>query len=466
MSTVVLTAYSIAYPNISNDIRVDISTQAAPSVIIATQTDTASGHPARIWSFPGLPRTNLIYNMNEIDSLGTPVRNLAYFDVFPDAVGSILVRDDEQITVDVTPGLVAGATSFTFDGTGGTPDYRGWTIVPARLGYDLLADGIEYSWSAITGRLDLLQAGDVFIHDEIFNIHFNPQNVTAGGSVSNFYDYPVFVKTADYTLQPSDFGGIVVLDPSANYMELTLCSPLSTPDGRPVKIQMKPSATMKCCKIINSYTLNYSGALFLAPGEEISIYSVSGEFFVFSESGNMKTVGSIVFSEKATMNNAIRLNGQTIDKYQFARLYDYVLSLLSGQRVSFDSWTSGNNKYKFSLADSANISNADKFKVPDRRDLYIRSEGVTFTASTYLQMMIQAHKHATGIGEFSGITPPFGGAGFTNKVGLGKNDNDNDWWYTNDGSNLLGSLNPVNAAGVIGTETRPNSIVSNMFILI
>jgi hypothetical protein len=45
--------------------------------------------------------------------------------VVPSNIDSLLIRATEQIEVGVTAGLVAGATSATFDGTSGKPDYQG-----------------------------------------------------------------------------------------------------------------------------------------------------------------------------------------------------------------------------------------------------------------------------------------------------------------------------------------------------
>jgi len=115
MSTVVLNLYSIAYPTILNSIRVDIATQANPLAVVVSETDSVVGHPARIWTFPGLPRTNYQVRMNEIDALGNPINNLAFFDVVPNSVG-MLVRADEQLKVGVTPGLIAGNNAIRFDG--------------------------------------------------------------------------------------------------------------------------------------------------------------------------------------------------------------------------------------------------------------------------------------------------------------------------------------------------------------
>lgn len=123
MSTLVLNAYSSAYPDITNRIRASIFLQSDPLAIIASQIDSTIGHPIRIWSFPGLPRNNYGFSLDEIDGSDNPINNLAYFDVVPGEVDGELIRNDEQVMVDTTPGLVAGNTSAVFDGSlvsGGT----------------------------------------------------------------------------------------------------------------------------------------------------------------------------------------------------------------------------------------------------------------------------------------------------------------------------------------------------------
>lgn len=123
MSTLVLNAYSSAYPDITNRIRASIFLQSDPLAIIASQIDSTIGHPIRIWSFPGLPRNNYGFSLDEIDGDDNPITNLAYFDIVPGEVDGKLIRDDEQIIVDTTPGLTAGNTSAVFDGSlvsGGT----------------------------------------------------------------------------------------------------------------------------------------------------------------------------------------------------------------------------------------------------------------------------------------------------------------------------------------------------------
>lgn len=83
------------------------------------------------------------------------------------------VRYDEQIKVGTTTGLVAGTSSFTFDGTGGKPNYLNYEIVPSELnGRGILILNVDYSWDYVTGHFQLLQAGDAFQQNQYYNIHF------------------------------------------------------------------------------------------------------------------------------------------------------------------------------------------------------------------------------------------------------------------------------------------------------
>ena len=115
MPTVVLDAYSKAYPSITNRIRASVFLETDPFALVASIIDTTVGHPARVWHFPGLPRANYGFSLDEIDSGGAVVANLALFSVVPSQIDGTLVRDDEQIKVGTTPGFDSGLNSVFFD---------------------------------------------------------------------------------------------------------------------------------------------------------------------------------------------------------------------------------------------------------------------------------------------------------------------------------------------------------------
>lgn len=91
---------------------------------------------------------------------------------------SLIVKNDEQIKVGTTPGLIAGESSFTFDGTLGKPDYRHYEIVISELtGRGIMVKDLDYTWNSTTGRFDLLvynEFPDVFTLGTYYNVHFQP----------------------------------------------------------------------------------------------------------------------------------------------------------------------------------------------------------------------------------------------------------------------------------------------------
>jgi len=88
---------------------------------------------------------------------------------------ALIVRNDEQIKVGTTIGLLTGSSSFTFDGTDGKPDYRQTEIVPSELnGRGILIKDTDYSWDVVTGEFNLLLLGDIFPINQVYNIHFQP----------------------------------------------------------------------------------------------------------------------------------------------------------------------------------------------------------------------------------------------------------------------------------------------------
>lgn len=384
MATVVINAQTSAYPSISNRTRVDISTQLDPTAIVASQTDTTVGHPIKNWSFPGLPRTNYIFSFVEIDGSGNPLTQLALFNVVPSGLGTILTRDPEQIEVGTTVGLVAGTTGFTFDGTGGKPDYRGWEInVEEYAGVNTLIKNVDYSWNSVTGEFLLLTSGAVLADNQWYTITFDPIASTAPSSALSVFDFATRIITADETLTADDFGKKLILEPAGNYMEITL-PPLSTViSGRRLMVETTSGLLFGCVKFIldgaDSLSFMY-GSFYMMFNESAAIYKLNrggglSEYRVDSLFGNWGKVGQIVSDDATSIFNKVLLNGQQLDNEQFARHYnEFVLNLPISQRVSYDNWST--NKTFYSLADSADPANAGKYFVPDRRGIYERNASV------------------------------------------------------------------------------------------
>jgi hypothetical protein len=84
--------------------------------------------------------------------------------------GGYVYKAPQYLTAGVTIGLTPGATTATFDGTGGKDDWRGWIPVLTRTG--IMRPGVDYSWDTTTGQLALLKPNDKFGNAEDFFVAF------------------------------------------------------------------------------------------------------------------------------------------------------------------------------------------------------------------------------------------------------------------------------------------------------
>lgn len=381
MSTVVLNAFSKAYPSITNRIRASLFYQNDLSAPIATIIDTTSGHPARTWSFAGLPRNNYCFSLDEINGGGVPVNNLALFDVVPGEIDGELTRDDEQIKVGVTPGFNAGLNYVVFDGTGGKPDYIGWTIVPSELtGRGILVLGLDYSWDSDTATFILLQTGDVLQVNTNWNIHFDCKESLAGNSYPTITDFQINLITNDTTIDSTYFGKKLIVEPESIYIEVTLPDITTVPQGRKLMVELG-GTTMTCTRFVpdGSDTINWiRGNLYALPNESFSLYRFQrsegvDEWRVCEADGAFREVGHSVGDDEVSADtiNLQLLDGSELEATQYARLYnEVVLNLPLSQVVEYADWTTGNNKYLYS---KKSYGLGGVFHVPDRRDKYERN---------------------------------------------------------------------------------------------
>lgn len=486
MATVVIDVYSKAFPDITNRIRAAVFLETDLLAPIATLIDTTAGHPIRLWHFPGLPRANYAFSLDEINGSGDPINNLALFDLVPPAIGNLLSRMDEQIKVGTTTGFDAGLQVVVFDGTGGKPDYLGWDIVPSELtGRGILALDLDYTWNKDTGTFTLLQVGDVLTLNTIYNIHFNPQADTTGGSVPTVLDFSTRLITATGNIEVSDFGNNIIFEPAGNYIEATLPDITTVAQGRVLRIEMISivGSGVKCVRVLpnDSDTINWlRGNIWMMNCESLEIYryrrpDLSNEWRVRLPDGNFKTVGNSVGIDQiqSGVYCSQLLDGSSRDKFQYARVYnEIVLNLPNTQRVNYDDWSTGNNKYLWSLANSSDPDFVNQFHFPDRRDLYERNNNAG-KSGDYLRMMIEEHAHQAGIQD--GVSGGVGGYGrntgqsgiafglFAVSSGTTRVGTSGVLRHVN--SNQMSDLR-ADATSISGSETRPESYLINKYILI
>jgi len=477
MATLTLNAQSSAYPQIINRIEATIYNEADPLAVVASIIDSTSGHPSRYWNFLGLPRANYNFQLNEIDGDGNPINNLASFDVVPGNIDGTLTRKSEFLKVDTTPGLVSGTNTFVFDGTGTPvkPNYIGWTFDLFEVGgrAPLVLDE-DYTYDETTGTFILIQANDKFQPNQDYCVIFNPIDNPMGGSLPTVIDFSCKLITADYTVVVADFGAKIIVEPASSTLTITLPDITTVVTGRVLMIEVGnpvPAApsdeAMKCVSVVKTGTdvINFlRGNIYILPNEFLTIYKFKRadnvyEWRVFNYDGNFKTVGREVGLDDTSSWNVIAADGSILLNTQYGRLYnEYVLNLPIGQVCDYDSWSTGNNKYLFSLANSSDPSNVNKFRVPDRRGLFQKNTSSTGASGDYQLDALKAHDHTThGAGAIPGI-PSF----FSRQTG-------NRRYSGGGGDSFGGSTNPdatMRTSSDGDTETRPKNVSVNRYFYV
>jgi len=393
--------------------------------------------------------------MEEIDTSDNPVTTLAKFDVVPGELDSeILFRADEQIKVGTTPGLVATTNTFTFDGTSGKPNYIGWDIVPSELtGRGILVRGLDYSWNKDTAVFTLLVTDDVFEDASWYNIHFIQISNPAGDSYPVITDFTINLITASTTLTASHFAKKLIVEPAANYVQVTLPSIITVPQGRRLMVEVSGDH-IACVKfaVFGSDVINYlNGEIYAMPGESFSIYryirSGISEWRLCDVDANFRFCGQIVSDDliPGTVYNKQKLDGTIGDVLTHARIYnEVVLRLPISQAVDYDVWATGLNRFYYSFA---NVGG--QFHFPDRRDLWERATSITNKAGDYIPSAVGPHDHGlpsvhnesgTGLHVASGSNAPAEGP--------------------------CSDRTQVNSGTGSGTETTVRSYLTNKYVML
>lgn len=399
MSTVALEIWTGAYPAIANDITIKVYRQDDDLAVVDEDTHVAP-HPLDTWLFPGLDRTNYVFRIFETIA-GVVQQQLGEdMNVIPAGTGNVTFRVTEQIEADVTVGVVSGVNTFTLDGTGGSEDWRGWDFDTIdRIGQGPMKRNVDYSWNPATAVFTLLGAGDLIGPNEWFNVQFADQITEGSDSVPNTvprFSTPKII-TANYNINAgSDFGGLLIIRPAGNYLELTLPDIATVVAGKMLDVEMDWAAAANCAKLKTQagQTIAWlQGArpdLYACRNENFSIFKFidpagpTSMWRVWKPFGNFLTVGNSIWSdaEEGDVFNQILFDGASLDIFQYARLYnDHVLQLDPTKTCNFDDWATGNNKKKFSLANGSG-ADANKFHVPDRRGMTDKnSDGIVLNGA-------------------------------------------------------------------------------------
>lgn len=434
----------------TNHIKVALYKATDPLAEYASQT-LPGPLGEQIWNFPGLDRVNYIVKVLEVDGTGTTLSQLDSFTIVPDNK-QYKFKDAFTIIVDTTPGVVSGTSSFTFDGTGGTDDWRGWVPHFERIGQGTLKENVDYTWDKVTGTFTLINAGDTFQNGEYFFTTFDVLVSDYSGGIpvigGELFKTRITVENT-YSVLAEDFGKMMLLRGSTNYFEVTLPDIDTVVENRLLFIE-STRGSHKAVKIISSDTgaidwLEGARTSFvIKPNETIAIYkekfdNVTSYWRIFNPQGNWFRVGEMISEDSSSsmVFNKLELNGQVVNNKDEARLYnDHILKLPGSQVVDYASWSSGNNKYKFSYADGSG-----NFHVPDLRNIFERvTDGVRLPGD-YQADMVGPHQH---------------------KLNVAPNGNSGGGLVYTRGGTSIGDISTLNNTG---TETRPINRAVKKYIL-
>lgn len=442
------------------------------STIVTAQSFPPT-HNLRTVHFPGLERTNYRFRLLEVlpDDM-TIVREILYTDFVPGASSPIFYVPKE-IQVGVTAGLVAAATTFVFDGTGGTEDWRGRNIKVERVGQGTMQNSVQYSWDNVMGTFTLLQSGDTFQPNELFVVEFDLVlgNAESVAPVSAFSG--VMIITGATTLVAGDIGKKIIIKGATSAFDVTLPALSGCTQNVPTYIE-SGIGSHKCVRFLTAggdvidWLKGSRTDLKIGMCESFAIYknidASVAKWRIHDADGNFRTVGRFMstFAGEAQEFNTLECDGRLVSVADYRRLYeDYVLLLDPSLTCAYADHGTGNNKYKFSLASGG------QFYLPDLREIYERNAGATNSPTTFLKSANKKHNHR--IWGQDNSAPPTGSA--SPEVANNENPPPSEptpaapaYFFKKSGVDIDDDVNPsgINAS----TEARPNSIVTRKFVLV
>jgi hypothetical protein len=458
----------------TNDIEVRLYKTTSPFAVVASQSKPAP-HGQHTWSFPGLDRTNYIVRIFDMDTI--PVQLGNDFTVIPDN-NTVRFKDpfwiifDETINPSTGLPFVSGTNTFT------VTDWIGWDIIVDRKGADTQHDPSDYHWDIDTGTFTLNIVGDIFATLEKWFIEFVPlyqqSESVSSGAFGRLWSERLKI-TASISLTEMDIAKKILIKGALSYLEVTLPSLDLVAEDTLTWLESCRGFHL-CVKIITSGSdkIDFLGAsrsyIHMIPDESMEIYkevdpdTEQAVWRINNAYGNFNSVGRFVSDYGGSVFNSVLANGATLNIRSYSRLYFEYVKLLSVPQVcAFSDWSTGNNRYQFSLANTE--SDSGIFHVPSLTDTIEKNAG-GFPAGFFEAWQVGRHKHASPFNSSFGGSAPFGRAGFNNKLGSGSEDNDNDYWYTNDGSELLGASSALNPNDIVGSDNRPDSYRAHKRILI
>lgn len=179
--------------------------------------------------------------------------------------------------------------------------------------------------------------------------------------------------TTTNVLTDADAGSLLYANPLNDLIPTVTLPTISTiPQGQYIGFTngsnkpMVVDAGITAIRINGSVTKNI---VYVMPGESLCLVRVGGEWYPIHKEGNFDSVGEITFLSYYSFTvptGFLELNGQTVNREDYPRLWEMVDDYNLVNMVSEASWSA--NKGKFSDGNGTTT-----FRLPDLRGQFIRS---------------------------------------------------------------------------------------------
>lgn len=340
----------------------------------------------------------------------TPTTNTLVFD----ADIEMIVDGDE----DYDP--VSGESSVVIEALKDKDFY----IVQRGIGQLLSEREPEYIWDNDTTTLSLtggatFTSGDIYIAKIRPTVVINPP----GSQISAGIYKDVVLKTDDFTLTAPDFGKMFIVDGAAAVVTVTFPPIDQIPEKIPVFIEsVGQTHNNVVCEAESGekiQTWDSDQQMILGRSERAQFVRLGDVLYGFSDSVDIKKVLQFEWGEYVGPNRLVA-DGTEYDVADYPRVKKQLDKLPAGQVKTYTQWAATGtvngvtgiaiNKGFFAIS-----NDGTKFKVPDRRNKFIRaikniggsdSERVENKPNGYQDSMNKAHGHRVNTtGNQSGVDP-------------------------------------------------------------
>src|SRR5579862_1228854 len=319
------------------------------------------------------------------------------------------VRTPLYLTVGSSVGLNNGSTTYT------DSSLNGWSFEVEKVAYGTYFPGSDYNSTATSFTL---LNGETFITGGKWVLHFEPiisnQPIlaTTATLISAFQ-----IVTGNLTLTNADIGKCFGIQGASQALTITLPAVSTVSDNSVIWFSSAGGVHINAIiAAAGSDTINYqlfmnqvtaSTEFILGQSEQLLLVKANGCWNVLQADPGYRLTGEMIFNYSKQELNTIFMQGQTLSRTTYARLWAWVQQLESAAIVTDSAWTSTTsiidgvtyytNKGKFSFGDGSTTFRVPLIYAPG----YVRMvDGVTRNAGSLQMCAMLDHQHDTLLGAY------------------------------------------------------------------